>query len=67
VLVIKRKTDEAIELGEDISIMVLGIECNQVKIGIQAPKSIPILRREIAKRYPLVLRATNDVRMRHAC
>jgi len=47
VLVISRKTDETILLGDDIEIKVISVDNNTVKLGISAPKDISILRKEI--------------------
>jgi carbon storage regulator len=47
VLIITRRPGEKIMLGEDISIQVMEIVGNQVRIGIQAPKSVPVYREEI--------------------
>jgi carbon storage regulator len=47
VLIITRRPGEKIILGEDISIQVMEIVGNQVRIGIQAPKSVPVYREEI--------------------
>jgi carbon storage regulator len=46
-LVLTRKKNEAIQIGEDIEIKVLGIEGDQIKLGIHAPKSVDIHRKEI--------------------
>ncbi|WP_339147860.1 MULTISPECIES: carbon storage regulator CsrA [unclassified Sutcliffiella] len=46
-LVLTRKKDEAIKIGDDLEITVLGINGDQVKLGIQAPKHIEIHRKEI--------------------
>lgn len=46
-LVLSRKKNEAIQIGEDIEITVLAIEGDQVKLGIAAPKSVDIYRKEI--------------------
>ena len=46
-LIITRRPGEKIMLGEDISIQVMEIVGNQVRIGIQAPKSVPVYREEI--------------------
>ena len=46
-LVLTRKKDEAIMLGHDIEITVLGFDGDKVKLGINAPKSITILRKEV--------------------
>ncbi|MGG3804437.1 carbon storage regulator CsrA [Metabacillus fastidiosus] len=46
-LVLTRKTNEAIQIGDDIEITVLSISGDQVKLGINAPKNIEIHRKEI--------------------
>ena len=46
-LVISRKVDEKIKIGEEIEIVVIGFDKNQVKLGIKAPKHITILRSEL--------------------
>ncbi|MEI3600049.1 MULTISPECIES: carbon storage regulator CsrA [unclassified Oceanobacillus] len=46
-LVLTRKKNEAIQIGDDIEIKVLGMEGDQVKLGIEAPKSVDIHRKEI--------------------
>ncbi|MGM0923180.1 MAG: carbon storage regulator CsrA [Bacillota bacterium] len=46
-LVLSRKTGEAIQIGDDIEISVLSIAGDQVKIGISAPKNVDIHRKEI--------------------
>jgi len=46
-LVLTRKTKETIRIGDQIEVSVLAIEGDQVKLGIQAPKSIEIHRKEI--------------------
>lgn len=46
-LALSRKANESIMLGSNIEITVLEIKGDQVKIGINAPKSVPIYRKEI--------------------
>jgi carbon storage regulator len=46
-LVLTRKIDEEIKIGSDVSIRILSISENQIKIGIDAPKSVQIYRGEI--------------------
>jgi len=46
-LVLARKLDESIVLGDDITIRVISIEKGVVKLGIDAPKSISIMRSEL--------------------
>ncbi len=46
-LALTRKTNESIMIGNDVEISILEIKGDQVKVGIIAPKSIPIYRKEI--------------------
>jgi carbon storage regulator len=46
-LVLTRKLQESIKVGNDIEITVLGVEGEQVKLGISAPKNIEIHRKEV--------------------
>jgi len=46
-LALSRKANESIMIGHDIEIAVLEIKGDQVKIGINAPKAVPIYRKEI--------------------
>lgn len=46
-LVLSRKQSEAIIVGDNVRITVLKIERNAVRIGIEAPASIPIVREEL--------------------
>ncbi len=46
-LALARKTNESIIINDDIEITILEIKGDQVKVGINAPKSIPVYRKEI--------------------
>lgn len=46
-LALSRKLGETIVIGNDIEVTILEIKGEQVKIGIDAPKSVPIYRKEI--------------------
>ncbi len=48
-LALSRKSGESIMIGSDVEITVLEVKGEQVKIGISAPKSVPIYRKEIYK------------------
>jgi carbon storage regulator len=49
-LVLTRKLGERITIGDDITISLLEIKGSQVKLGIEAPKSISIHRQEVYER-----------------
>ena len=46
-LVLSRRTDESIILGDDIVITVVAVQGDKVRLGIEAPKTIPVHRMEI--------------------
>lgn len=46
-LALSRKKDEAIVINNDIEITIIEIKGEQVKIGITAPKSVPVYRKEV--------------------
>lgn len=49
-LILTRRPSEVIRVGEEITITLLGIRGNQVRIGIHAPRTIPVHRQEIYHR-----------------
>ena len=46
-LALTRKINESIMIGNEIELSILEIKGDQVKVGISAPKSVPIYRKEI--------------------
>lgn len=46
-LALSRKKDEVVIINDDIEITIIEIKGDQVKIGISAPKSVPIYRKEV--------------------
>lgn len=46
-LVLSRKSNESIMIGANVEIIVLGVEGDNVKLGIRAPKEVDIYRKEI--------------------
>ncbi|MEK4406544.1 carbon storage regulator CsrA [Sporosarcina sp. FSL K6-6792] len=46
-LVLSRKTNETIQIGDDIQLRILEVKGDTVRIGIEAPKSVDILRGEL--------------------
>lgn len=49
-LVLSRRPDEALIIGDNIKITVLGISGNQIRIGITAPKEVSVHREEVYNR-----------------
>jgi len=49
-LILTRRAGETVMIGSDITITVLGVKGNQVRIGINAPKDVPVHREEIYER-----------------
>lgn len=50
-LALSRKKGEALMINNDIEITVLDIKGEQVKIGISAPKEVPVYRKEIGRAH----------------
>ena len=46
-LVLTRKSNQSIMIGDDIEVSVLAIMGEKVRIGIEAPRSIPVFRKEV--------------------
>lgn len=51
-LVIKRGLEDSFKIGEDIEVKILGIDRNAVKLGITAPKAIPVIRHDAKVKIP---------------
>lgn len=49
-LILTRRVGEALMIGDDVSITVLGVKGNQTRLGIDAPRSIAVHREEIYRR-----------------
>lgn len=46
-LVLSRKKNESIRIGDSIEITVLAVHCDRVRIGITAPREVPVVRSEL--------------------
>ena len=46
-LILSRKLDEKIKIGDDITITLIDIHGDQVKIGVEAPKNVKVFRQEV--------------------
>jgi carbon storage regulator len=56
-LVLSRQIDESIMIGDDVEIVIVDVRGDKVRLGITAPKNIPVHRREI---YDAIQREKND-------
>jgi len=54
-LILTRRANQSIEVGSDIIVKILSINGAQVRLGIKAPKDIPVHRDEVARRIRLEL------------
>jgi len=60
-LILTRRIGETVMIGDDVTITVLGVKGNQVRLGISAPKNVPVHREEIyirIKREEAIAEAT---------
>jgi carbon storage regulator len=61
-LVLTRKLGESVTIGEDVKIVIVDIDTNQVKIGIEAPRTIEVYREELyekVKGHPFITKKKN--------
>ncbi len=49
-LILTRRVGETLMIGDDVTVTVLGVKGNQVRIGVSAPKNVAVHREEIYER-----------------
>jgi len=49
-LILTRRVGEAVKIGNDVEVTIVGVKGNQVRVAITAPKEIPVHREEVFKR-----------------
>lgn len=49
-LILTRRVGETLVIGDDVTVTVLGVKGNQVRLGVNAPRDLPVHREEIYER-----------------
>ena len=49
-LILTRRVSETVMIGRDITVTILGVKGNQVRVGVDAPKEVPVHREEVYER-----------------
>jgi carbon storage regulator len=62
VLILTRRPNETLMIGSEITVTVLGVKGNQVRIGVNAPKNVTVHREEIFDRINAEKRDSNAPR-----
>ena len=60
-LILTRRVGESLIIGDDVTITVLGVKGNQVRIGVNAPRDVAVHREEILDRIQADSVADDDV------
>ena len=61
-LILTRRPNETLIIGTDITVTVLGVKGNQVRIGVNAPKNVTVHREEVFDRITAEKRESNAPR-----
>jgi carbon storage regulator len=49
-LILTRRVNESLLIGDDVTVTILGVKGNQVRIGVDAPRDVSVQREELANR-----------------
>jgi carbon storage regulator len=49
-LILTRRVGETVMIGDNVTVAIIGVKGNQIRIGINAPKDVPVHRKEIYER-----------------
>jgi carbon storage regulator len=59
-LILTRRVGETVMIGNDVTVTILGVKGNQVRVGINAPKSVAVHREEIYERIKREKQGNDD-------
>jgi carbon storage regulator len=49
-LILTRRVDESLVIGDNVTVTILGVKGNQVRIGVDAPRDVAVHREELAQK-----------------
>ncbi len=61
-LILTRRVGETLMIGDDITVTVLGVKGNQVRVGVNAPREVAVHREEIYERIQKERNGDSEVR-----
>lgn len=59
-LILSRRIGESLTIGEDVTLTVLGVKGNQIRIGIKAPRGVAVHREEVLEKIQQTALANSD-------
>lgn len=65
-LILTRRAGEAVMIGDEVTVTILGVKGNQVRLGINAPKTVAVHREEIFERIRHENAAPEDAAVAHS-
>lgn len=61
-LVLTRRIGESLRIGDNVTVTILDVQGNQIRIGVAAPRDVTVLREEIAGRNPIAFTSAHEKR-----
>lgn len=59
-LILSRRIGESLTIGEDVTLTVLGVKGNQIRIGIKAPRGVAVHREEVLEKIQQAALASSE-------